>query len=106
MTISFRKCKNGDWAAMGPVEEMKIGSVQVRKKDGSVTQFEINELSPPFPGDGGVICCYGYRKTKVEKENGPEGLPKKRKCVLCEQEFTYGDCKRNEGNWKGSYCGC
>ena len=106
MTISFRKGKNGDWAVMGPVSEMKIGTVQVKKKDGSITPFEITELGPPFEGDEGVMCVYGYRMTKVEKENGKEGIPKKRKCVLCEQEFTYGDCKRSEGNWKGGYCGC
>jgi conjugative relaxase-like TrwC/TraI family protein len=45
--VSFRRVGD-DYVLRGPVEEMRIGPVTVRRTDGSVTTIEVVELGKPF----------------------------------------------------------
>jgi hypothetical protein len=40
-----------------------------------------------------------------QSEAARERAPKKT-CWECGQEFTYAECKANDGDWSDSYCGC
>lgn len=40
-----------------------------------------------------------------ERQSRNDGSQTKR-CWECGCAFTYGDAKRNDGDWQDSYCGC
>ncbi len=102
MTLTFRK-RNNVWCCIGPASEIKVGEVEVTKKDGSRSSFEVGEVSAPFPGDDGKPWAIGYPVPKIAEQGG---LSDRRPCVRCDQEFTYSDCKLQGGCWKEGYCGC
>jgi hypothetical protein len=60
----FRKTKNDTWAVMAPVDVLEKalaegGKVDVQKKSGDWTTFQVGSLGRPFDVDG-VQMCYGY----------------------------------------------
>lgn len=60
----FRKTKTEKWAVMAPVEDLeqaleKGGKVDVLKRNGDWSTFQIASLGRPFDVDG-VQMCYGY----------------------------------------------
>lgn len=60
LKFSFLK-KTQQFVVVGPVDEMKLGWVQVQKKDGTLKTENIIKLSTPFPDhDTGVMSCFGF----------------------------------------------
>jgi hypothetical protein len=60
----FRKTKTDKWAVMAPVEDLEKaladgGKVDVLKKSGGWSTFQVVSLGRPFDVDG-VQMCYGY----------------------------------------------
>ena len=60
----FRKTKTDKWAVMAPVEDLESalaagGKVDVLKKSGDWSSFQVASLGKPFDVDG-VQMCYGY----------------------------------------------
>ena len=43
----------------------------------------------------------GAAPAKAAHNHGPT-----KTCWECGRRFTYFDCKRNDGDWNESYCGC
>lgn len=71
MAIQYRKNKQDDtWQAFGPVAEMKIGEVEVTRKDGRTHHETIISLSRSFAGDDGAEYCFG--KIAPRKPAGEE----------------------------------
>lgn len=60
----FRKTKTDKWAVMAPIEDLESalaagGKVDVLKKSGDWSSFQVASLGKPFDVDG-VQMCYGY----------------------------------------------
>jgi hypothetical protein len=60
----FRKTKTDKWAVMAPVADLEKalaegGKVDVLKKSGDWSTFQVASLGRPFDVDG-VEMCYGY----------------------------------------------
>lgn len=60
----FRKTKTDKWAVMAPIENLEKalaegGKVDVLKKSGDWSTFQVVSLGRPFDVDG-VKMCYGY----------------------------------------------
>lgn len=60
----FRKTKTEKWAVMAPLEDLEKaladgGKVDVLKKSGDWSTFQVASLGRPFDVDG-VQMCYGY----------------------------------------------
>ncbi|MEM7337025.1 MAG: hypothetical protein AAF467_00180 [Actinomycetota bacterium] len=60
----FRKTKTGKWAVMAPIADLEAalaagGKVDVLKKSGDWSTFQVASLGKPFDVDG-VQMCYGY----------------------------------------------
>ena len=72
----FRKTKTDKWAVMAPVADLEKaleagGKVDVLKKSGDWSTFQVASLGRPFDVDG-VEMCYGYGP---EDEDDAEGAP-------------------------------
>ncbi len=59
MTLSYRKTREGNWAVFGPVSELKVGTVTVRKKDGTRKDETVVRISKAFIVDG-QPHAFGY----------------------------------------------
>ena len=71
--ITYRQNAKKEWVACGPVAEMKIGTVQVSKRDGSTESRQITGLGNPFSTDRGQMV-YGYlapKSTLMRKSREP-----------------------------------
>ena len=60
----FRKTKNGKWAVMAPIDALEKalaegGKIDVQRKSGDWSTFQVASLGRPFDVDG-VQMCYGY----------------------------------------------
>lgn len=58
-TPTFRKTKQGQWVAFGPTTALRVGTVQVAKRDGSTKTVIVEKIGRAFEIDG-VECAYGY----------------------------------------------
>lgn len=58
-TITFRKTRTGEWVAFGPTKQIKVGTVQITRRDGSVVEHEVIRTGKGFQVDG-VYHRYGY----------------------------------------------
>ena len=65
-TITYRKTRQGEWVAFGPVAAMwdtlynkPRGWIDITKKDGSTDRREVTRLGSAFMADG-TECCYAY----------------------------------------------
>ena len=72
----FRKTKTDKWAVMAPVVDLEKaladgGKVDVLKKSGDWSTFQVASLGRPFDVDG-VEMCYGYGP-EDDAEGGPDG---------------------------------
>jgi len=72
----FRKTKTGKWAVMAPITDLEKsladgGKVDVLKKSGDWSTFQVASLGRPFDVDG-VEMCYGYGPGD-EAEGGGDG---------------------------------
>lgn len=54
MTLRFRLNKSGMFDVVGPADEVKLGLVQVTKKDGTVKTECVIKLGPTFATDQGT----------------------------------------------------
>ncbi|MDH3681891.1 MAG: hypothetical protein OEV40_18285 [Acidimicrobiia bacterium] len=73
----FRKTKTDKWAVMAPVEDLEKalaegGKVDVLKKSGDWSTFQIASLGRPFDVDG-VQMCYGYGPEEESEGGGGTG---------------------------------
>ena len=73
----FRKTKNGKWAVMAPVEVLEKalaegGKVDVQRKSGDWSTFQVASLGRPFDVDG-TQMCYGYGPDEEGAEGGSAG---------------------------------
>lgn len=59
--ISYRKTKEGEWAAYGPASAIRPGLITVTKASGETKTEEIVRVSKPFNVDGKPFA-YGYLK--------------------------------------------
>lgn len=58
-----------------------------------------------FVREGDSITCPRCGRTgEILPKETPK--PEVRTCWECGCEFTYADCKRNDGDWGDNYCGC
>ena len=73
----FRKTKTDKWAVMAPVADLEKaleagGKVDVQKKSGDWSTFQIASLGRPFDVDG-VEMCYGYGPEDEAEGNVGQG---------------------------------
>lgn len=62
----FRKNGNGEWVVFGTVSEVRVGAVQVQRKDQSVQTVTVESLGRPFSANGKQMV-YGYIAKKAPK---------------------------------------
>ena len=75
----FRKTKTDKWAVMAPVADLEKaleagGKVEVLKKSGDWSTFQVASLGRPFDLDG-VEMCYGYGPEDDAEGAKSEGAP-------------------------------
>lgn len=61
--------KSGEWQVIGPVSELKIGSVVVTKNDGTTNIEQVINLSKTFKNDSGELLCFGYLARSERKSS-------------------------------------
>lgn len=62
--LTYRKTSQGEWVVFGPVADMRLGLVWVRKRDGSIKDESVERLGRPFDV-AGVPHCYGYLRQRT-----------------------------------------
>jgi hypothetical protein len=72
----FRKTKSDKWAVMAPVEDLERalaegGKIDVQKRSGDWSTFQVASLGKPFDVDG-VQMCYGYGPEADDGGSGSE----------------------------------
>ncbi len=50
--LTFRNTPKSGWVVFGPAGEMKLGHVNVAKKDGGTKQANVVRISKPFDVNG------------------------------------------------------
>lgn len=67
--------------------------------DGERAKLEFMDGSKSFYVDAALLEPY------VQSDAARERAEKKQ-CWECGREFTYAECKTQDGDWSDSYCGC
>jgi len=74
--VKFRKAKGIKvWTVVGPLDEVKVGSVTVQRRDGGFEEIQVKSLGQPFSNDKGGVLIVGYfhkgakKETKWHKQN-------------------------------------
>lgn len=95
------KLNDGTWGVAG--EGGTPGTVvTVHRRDGTSSMVTLGE--PSGRAYGKIL----FRVTSQQKSNTRRygGSGETKQCWECGRNFTYGDCKENDGDWRDSYCGC
>jgi hypothetical protein len=62
--LTYRKTKDGQWVAFGPVAEVTVGAVRVTTKDGRIKDEQVVSLGKTFDVSG-TPHVYGYLVAKA-----------------------------------------
>lgn len=95
--ISFYKTKQGSWAVKGREYEVSVGPVTVVKKDGTTTEFEVEDIGTPFRGTDGKMYVIGYGASNNSRRGGSGYYGSAH-----EQKVYCDEC--GERAWPGSIC--
>ena len=93
MKTTYAKLKSG-WGIRTDGEVKPGQHISVTRKDGSVKEEVVKEVV--WSGDGVSLCSI----MKLGRSGGQT-----KTCWECGGEFTYADCKANDGDWQDSHCG-
>ncbi len=87
--LQYRKTKDGEWVAFGPVAELRPGTITVTKKSGETKRETVVRVGKSFNVDG-IACAYGYLRPNTDTRR-PFG--RKRACVSGGNCSSFGSGK-------------
>jgi hypothetical protein len=87
--VSYRKTKQGEWVAFGPVNEIAAGVVTITTRAGKQKTERVVRLGRPFEVDG-VEHVYGYLAPKAKSGGGHHGHRHGRSCSCSDDCCSHG----------------
>lgn len=93
---TYTKLKDESWGIRCTSKVSPGEVVTVTKKSGETKQETIKDII--WNKDNVWVCSIVQTQRKSSSPT--------KTCWECGQEFTYAECRANDGDWSDSYCGC
>lgn len=101
--------RDGEWRIHGPASMLREGAeVTVFKRNGTTSRERVERVIwTGKDGDVGVAIATISSASKPSSQSSNSRRNRLTKqCWECGRMFTYAECKKDDGDWIDSYCGC